>query len=221
MNLQHQLDELERVPRHLSPARARVLSRTFASLPRSSEAGVRNASSDEMLALRAARLRSGEPHPDDSRIELHVKLMRAIASADPAACEAVLAAGAPVNGVFGAGPPPLHFAVLASADTDDNRCLALLLRQPGIDVNAAGRAGETPLHVAAASGRTEAVRLLLDAGANPTLRDYAGRTPRELLERQFVAGAQRFPTLCSFLERAETQRSGRVVSQTEETLRGR
>eukprot|EP01065_Artemidia_motanka_P033400 TRINITY_DN40397_c0_g1_i1.p2 TRINITY_DN40397_c0_g1~~TRINITY_DN40397_c0_g1_i1.p2 ORF type:complete len:305 (+),score=146.02 TRINITY_DN40397_c0_g1_i1:47-916(+) len=39
------------------------------------------------------------------------------------------------------------------------------------------RDGKTALHVAAVFGRAEVVRLLLQAGADPTLRDAKGRTP--------------------------------------------
>jgi ankyrin repeat protein len=40
--------------------------------------------------------------------------------------------------------------------------------------------GETPLHLAAAFGHKDAVELLLDHGADPSVRDREGRTPAEL-----------------------------------------
>jgi ankyrin repeat protein len=39
--------------------------------------------------------------------------------------------------------------------------------------------GRTPLHCAAASGRTEVVRLLLERGADPHVRGKDGKTPSE------------------------------------------
>ena len=37
--------------------------------------------------------------------------------------------------------------------------------------------GETPLHLASRSCRTEAAKRLLDAGADPNAKDNIGRTP--------------------------------------------
>lgn len=42
--------------------------------------------------------------------------------------------------------------------------------------------GRTALHLASCRGRDELVRCLLLAGADPTIRDDGGRTPRELAE---------------------------------------
>ena len=51
----------------------------------------------------------------------------------------------------------------------------------GADVNARAQNGWTPLHVQAGetedSGASEAIAALLDAGADPNLRDAAGETP--------------------------------------------
>ena len=50
------------------------------------------------------------------------------------------------------------------------------VKEAGADVNARDSAKNTPLHWAAASGGVDAARLLLDAGADLTLRG-AGLTP--------------------------------------------
>lgn len=54
----------------------------------------------------------------------------------------------------------------------------------GVDVNQA-TGGRTPLHIAAARGEIELVRLLAHYGANKTARDNSGRTPLECAQAQF------------------------------------
>jgi ankyrin repeat protein len=53
------------------------------------------------------------------------------------------------------------------------------LLKEGIDVNARtiGYRGQTPLRLAAKSGHTAIVEMLLEAGADPNLESYDGRTP--------------------------------------------
>lgn len=53
----------------------------------------------------------------------------------------------------------------------------LLLNTSGIDVDAKNNFGRTPLHVAASYGNWQVVRLLLKAGADPSLSDQRGFTP--------------------------------------------
>jgi len=48
--------------------------------------------------------------------------------------------------------------------------------------------GTSPLHEAANAGNAEVVRLLLDAGADPTLRNGAGKTPLEVASERGHAG---------------------------------
>jgi ankyrin repeat protein len=74
--------------------------------------------------------------------------------------------------------PPLD--VHDAAAVGRTRALAELL---DADRDAAYRTvsdGETPLHLAAAFGRKDAVELLLDHGADPSATDGDGRTPAEL-----------------------------------------
>jgi ankyrin repeat protein len=69
----------------------------------------------------------------------------------------------------------------ARGDLDGVRwCLRL-----GVDVNAPSRwgwhreSGQTPLTAAAQYGRVEAVRLLLESGADPNLRDFGSDHPQD------------------------------------------
>ncbi len=56
--------------------------------------------------------------------------------------------------------------------------------EKGVDLNLAkdapARAGMTPLHEACAAGNREAVRMLMDAGADDTRKDLEGETPAHL-----------------------------------------
>ncbi|MDT9237251.1 ankyrin repeat domain-containing protein, partial [Limnospira sp. PMC 917.15] len=57
------------------------------------------------------------------------------------------------------------------------------------DVNAPDDQGRTPLHWAAAHSEAHyMVRILLDAGADPTIRDADGMTSADLIEQNRVLG---------------------------------
>ncbi|KAB8229517.1 ankyrin repeat domain-containing protein [Aspergillus alliaceus] len=76
------------------------------------------------------------------------------------------------------GANPLHIA----ASAKDSNTVGLLLEsyydsQREMIVNQPDRTGCTPLHYACLSGRLESVFLLLNAGANPVITYYDGRTP--------------------------------------------
>ncbi|XP_025156093.1 uncharacterized protein LOC105186920 isoform X2 [Harpegnathos saltator] len=67
------------------------------------------------------------------------------------------------------GNTPLHFA----AQAGHAECLNILLQKcPDIEVDARNTMGLTPLMKAAIQGRINCAKILLFAGANPTLRDY-------------------------------------------------
>eukprot|EP00127_Corallochytrium_limacisporum_P005238 Clim_evm55s201 gene=Clim_evmTU55s201 len=60
------------------------------------------------------------------------------------------------------------------------KCVVMLLDK-GADVNAAGTSdGETPLHLACARNHPRMIQTLLRAGADPSVRDAAGRTPLDV-----------------------------------------
>lgn len=74
--------------------------------------------------------------------------------------------------------PPLD--VHDAAAVGRTRALAELLDADRDAPNRTASDGETPLHLAAAFGRKDAVELLLDHGADPSVADGDGRTPSEL-----------------------------------------
>ena len=58
--------------------------------------------------------------------------------------------------------------------------------EAGADVNARHIIDETALHHAAAFDSSRIVTLLLDSGANATVKDYAGHTPLDIAKRQLL-----------------------------------
>ncbi len=90
--------------------------------------------------------------------------------------ETLVARGARVDVRDQRGVTPLHRA-------RDKQAIAVLVRA-GAAVDARDQAGSTPLHWQAATpGALDAVRALIDAGANPSLADAMGRTPLALAQR--------------------------------------
>jgi ankyrin repeat protein len=87
----------------------------------------------------------------------------------------LLAAGADQLLRSRSGFSAVHFA--ARAGHTDVLDLLLASYSGALLEAAAGDAGRTPLHLAAAGGHVAAVRSLLRVGANATARDAAGRTP--------------------------------------------
>lgn len=64
-------------------------------------------------------------------------------------------------------------------------CLTLrLLIQHGADVNAQTTSGDTPCHLAAYRGHREAVKVLVEAGADLEMTNARFRTPYDDAERQ-------------------------------------
>jgi ankyrin repeat protein len=53
----------------------------------------------------------------------------------------------------------------------------VLVKYPGIEIEAVSTILRTPLHIAAANGFTNIARLLIDNGANPNCRDFDESTP--------------------------------------------
>lgn len=99
-----------------------------------------------------------------------------------------LAQGVALEGADKAGRSVLQAAVERAAAVDefddapeDPLPLIAALLEAGAALNAPSQQGLTPLHVAAALGLAEVVRLLLAHGADPTLRDegFAHATPRD------------------------------------------
>ena len=75
---------------------------------------------------------------------------------------------------YRAAPPPLlHVAATEERTTH----LRQILNEPGCDVNQRDVHGATALHAAARADQADAIELLLDRGADPTIRDENGLTP--------------------------------------------
>ena len=75
-----------------------------------------------------------------------------------------------------------YTALHAAADFGAEEPLKWLIRtKVNLDLRD-GRLGRTPLHYAAASGRSNIIRLLLDGGADRTLVDYKGLLPYQIAD---------------------------------------
>lgn len=92
--------------------------------------------------------------------------------------EALLTASADVDSRTPDGSTPLHEA---TRNTDAETRAIRILCQHGANLNARDNRGLTPLHVAMEKSMANAAQALLDLGADPTIRDAAGRTPVELV----------------------------------------
>ncbi|HEX6847375.1 MAG TPA: ankyrin repeat domain-containing protein [Chitinophagaceae bacterium] len=89
------------------------------------------------------------------------------------------------------GENALHYTICKTSEMDERVEIVRILITAGIDVNKktlAGKPtlcfmrdaylkGESPLHRAAAFGNTAIIRILLDAGAEPSMKDANGDTP--------------------------------------------
>ena len=100
----------------------------------------------------------------------------------------LLKSGAVARARNASGVTPMHLAVIRNGDVT---ALQLLLTA-GADVNAktaAGSGGWTPLHGAAALGRVDVMKFLLENGADRTATDARGFTPVQAAERAGKAEA--------------------------------
>ncbi|MCC2955582.1 ankyrin repeat domain-containing protein [Massilia sp. IC2-477] len=105
-------------------------------------------------------------------------LMMAAFKNNRRAAEALLAKGAQVNR---AGWTPLHYA--AAAGSEDIARL-LIARKAKLDAVSPRESGAyTPLMMAAREGQPAVVRLLLEGGANPQLKNTEGLTAAQIAER--------------------------------------
>lgn len=97
------------------------------------------------------------------------ELLKAVAEGDVAAVEALLAAGAQINGAS-----PVGETALMRASSRGHLDVVRLLLDAGADVNGRRGDGMTPLIYAAFFGHADVVRLLMDNGADLDARDRLG-----------------------------------------------
>ncbi|MGA8027726.1 MAG: ankyrin repeat domain-containing protein [Bryobacteraceae bacterium] len=104
---------------------------------------------------------AGSTYLNDASLKGQVKMVQLL-----------LEHGAGLESLNATGGTPLHDAALGG-----NADVIRLLLDRGARIDAFDReSGATPLMLAASLARTGAVALLLQRGANPALRDHAGRT---------------------------------------------
>ena len=126
-----------------------------------------------LAALAVSMLLTSAAAPDSPLADAAMK-------GDTSGVRALLASGADVNAARGDGMTALHWA----AETG-NAEIADILANAGAILEVTTRLGAyTPLHVASRKGAAGVVRVLLDAGADPSAMASTGSTPLHL-----VAGA--------------------------------
>ena len=82
------------------------------------------------------------------------------------------------------GQNALHWATqYAEKDSVWIEIMEVLLKK-GANIHSKNKMGWTCLHIAALFNRQEAVRLLLDNGADPTKKDFQGVVPLDMALRQ-------------------------------------
>jgi ankyrin repeat protein len=94
----------------------------------------------------------------------------------------LLKCGVPADATSEKMTTPLHIVVRALYKWDIT--LARLLIKHKAELDAVDKKARTPLHYAAYRGYLEAVKLLLDEGANMVLKDWRGETALELAKRK-------------------------------------
>ncbi|KAJ3287743.1 hypothetical protein HK104_008469 [Borealophlyctis nickersoniae] len=101
----------------------------------------------------------------------------AILNNDIVSFNLIMAKNPKLNGIDKTGNPLLHHAIrLERLD------MALELIKKGHHVNTLNKDNQSPLHLAVAHAMEPVVRLLLQNGADPTLRDASGKKPRECID---------------------------------------
>lgn len=131
-------------------------------------------------ALRVAALLIQTPATDVNRRNAHQEtpLMFAALRGQPDMVRALLARDAEINHP---GWTPLHYAASGTSNYQPE-IIALLLEESAY-IDAASPNGSTPLMMAAMYGSTEAVQMLLDAGADPVVKNALGLTAIDFATR--------------------------------------
>jgi len=126
----------------------------------------------------AALLASSQVNVEARNAQDESPLMMAALKGNLEAVKALLARDADVNKT---GWAPLHYA--ASAGSRQHVAIIALLLENNAYIDATSPNGTTPLMMAAQYGSNEAVQLLLDEGADPTLKNQLGLTAADFALR--------------------------------------
>jgi ankyrin repeat protein len=126
----------------------------------------------------AALLASSQVNVEARNAQDESPLMMAALNGNLEAVKALLARDADVNKT---GWAPLHYA--ASAGSRQHVAIIALLLENHAYIDATSPNGTTPLMMAAQYGSNEAVQLLLDEGADPTLKNQLGLTAADFALR--------------------------------------
>ena len=105
-------------------------------------------------------------------------LMMAAMRGDLKVATALIAKDADVNKT---GWTPLHYA--ASSSQGEQLAVAKLLLENAAYIDASSPNGSTPLMMAAMYGNVDTLKLLLDEGADPTLKNQLGLTAVDFAQR--------------------------------------
>lgn len=126
----------------------------------------------------AALMNARQTQVDARNAQDETPLMMAAIKGNIDAVRALIARDADVNKP---GWTPLHYAA-SGTSPQHARIIALLLENHAY-IDAASPNGSTPLMMAAQYGTPEALQLLLDEGADPTLKNQLGLTARDFALR--------------------------------------
>jgi hypothetical protein len=113
--------------------------------------------------------------------------------------KALLDAGANANARDVAGYTPLMHVCFNSSTIGVARTMMPLLLAAGADVNARNRAGRTALMEPTMGRRDDVLRLLMDAGADPRVKDNSGYAPTAVTRGNPTAAA----AFAAYLSRAK------------------
>lgn len=128
----------------------------------------------DMLLSRGAKINAAGDRENTPLMVAVQDATDSLSFQDPlAVVKELLSHGASVNARDAAGRTALHRA----CDGSHRVVISFLLEKAKADPNAADNDGETPLHLAAAAGDTNAAALLVPAGAKVNVRDAKGYTP--------------------------------------------
>ena len=115
---------------------------------------------------------------NSSKIQAYIDLRLALVKDEPEAMIAALQNGADPN-CSHYSHPPIFSAVLFGKLEIIKALIAY-----GADVNYTLKNGATPLHAASYLKTTDCAHILLDAGADPAVRNRSGDTPLDILIAQ-------------------------------------